>query len=100
MTSDAGHLSRLSFIAVLLFSLPVLSAGAADTDWGGTLQGYVDGSNVQNRELTSGFNAGIWSETDFSAMARLSALRINSPRFSRSAVTSASIISLSYSGLE
>jgi|GEM_PF-2133277 len=71
MTSIAHHFQRLSIMVVLLILLSVLSAGAAETDWGGTLQGYVDGSNVPGRELTAGFNAGIWSETDFSAMARL-----------------------------
>ncbi|MCK5735270.1 MAG: hypothetical protein KAH21_02285 [Spirochaetaceae bacterium] len=71
MTSYAKPFMRFLIFLVLLSSLAVLSSGAAETDWGGTLQGYLDGSNVENRELTVGFNAGIWSETDFSAMARL-----------------------------
>ncbi len=71
MTSGAIRITRFS-IFLLLLSLVLLSTvGAAETDWGGTLQTYVDGSNVPGRELTVGFAAGFWTETDFSKLAVL-----------------------------
>ena len=71
MTS--GHPEQRWYFALIitLSAFCLSSLGAAETDWGGTLQTYVDGGNVAGRELTVGFAAGIWTETDFSQLARL-----------------------------
>lgn len=58
-------------LSIVILLLLASIAGAADTDWGGTLQTYVDGGNVPGRELTFGLSASIWSETDFSQYATL-----------------------------
>lgn len=71
MTSDAKRLNHVLCLAAALSLLLIGAAGAAETDWGGAVQVYVDGGNVPGRELTAGLSASIWSETDFSRYARL-----------------------------
>lgn len=71
MTSDAMRLRRVAFLVSAMSLLLISFAGAAETDWGGTVQVYLDGGNVPGRELTVGLSAGIWSETDFSQYAKL-----------------------------
>lgn len=71
MTSGYTRTNLAVLIAAAFSLLLVSFAGASETDWGGTVQVYVDGSDVPGRELTVGLSAGIWSETDFSPLARL-----------------------------
>lgn len=56
---------------IILFFICAASAGAFQTDWGGTFQSYLDYSNVPGRELTVGLRSGLWSETDFGSAVRL-----------------------------